>query len=125
MALSHPDPSDSKKILNTLRNDHIQEWDDQKATVLMEALRSKFRQNFHLAMYLKETYPLQLGEALCDKDWGTGLNLSDWETTDHTKWDPQGNPLSHEGAGRATFDWPQGGRELVSFSCLTHGYDSC
>lgn len=94
-ALSQPDPADSKKILNTLKNDHIQEWEDQRATVLMEALRSKFLQNNYLAKYLKETSPLLLGEASRDPVWGTGLNLSDEDTTDHTKWKAQGNLLGH------------------------------
>lgn len=60
-ALSLPDPIDSKKILNSLKNDHAKEWEDQRATVLMEALRNKFNQNNLLANYLKETYPLHLG----------------------------------------------------------------
>lgn len=92
-ALSQPDPVDSKKILNALKNDHSKEWEEQRATVLLEALRSKFQQNTFLAEYLKETHPLRLREASRDPVWGTGLNLADDETTDHTKWKEQGNLL--------------------------------
>lgn len=92
-ALTQPDPVDSKKILNTLRDDHIEVWEEQRATVLMEALRHKFRQNNYLAKYLQETHPLLLGEASRDTVWGTGMSLSEDNTTDHTKWNAQGNLL--------------------------------
>lgn len=92
-AMEETNPADSKKILNALKTDHVQEWEEQRASVLMVALRSKFRQNPLLAEYLKETYPLLLGEASKDPIWGTGLTLTDGETTDHTKWSAQGNLL--------------------------------
>lgn len=92
-ALSCSNPADCKGILNALRDDHTQEWEESRAPVLMKALRGKFNQNGHLGTYLKNTYPRRLGEASRDIVWGIGLELKDRDVTQHSAWHPGGNLL--------------------------------
>lgn len=92
-AKSHSNPADSKSVLNYLRDDHTQEWEETRATLIIKALRCKFSQNQPLGDYLRSTYPLYLGEASTDPIWGIGFNLSDNEAMTFASWKKDGNLL--------------------------------
>lgn len=92
-ALSCSNPSDCRGILNALREDHVEEWENCRAPVLMKALRNKFQQNKHLGDYLKRTFPRHLGEASPDVVWGIGCHLEDENATTHSTWHADGNLL--------------------------------
>lgn len=92
-ALSCSNPSDCRGILNALREDHRDEWENCRAPVLMKALRNKFTQNAALGNYLKETFPRHLGEASSDVAWGIGLDLEDENATSTSSWHAEGNLL--------------------------------
>lgn len=92
-ALSSPNPVDCKMILNSMKDTCTQEWQEQRSTCLMEALRAKFLQNEDLAKYLGETSPLHLGEASRDPVWGIGFRLTDSEAHNTEKWNTEGNLL--------------------------------
>lgn len=62
-ALRTQDPVEAKYILNSLRNDHEQEWQSLREEIAAEGLREKFTQNPALADYLKSTQGRQLAEA--------------------------------------------------------------
>lgn len=81
-ARSHTNPADSKGVLNALKNDHLQEWEASRGNLIVTALRCKFTQNRLLGEYLKQSYPLHLGEASRDPIWGIGFDLSDDKALD-------------------------------------------
>lgn len=85
-ARSHTNPSDSKAILNLLRDDHVQEWEESRSNLLLTALRCKFSQNSLLGTCLRVTYPLYLGEASRDPVWGIGFGLSGKDFPPHSLW---------------------------------------
>lgn len=92
-ALKAKDPVQAKSILNALRHNNIQDWQDQRALIAMEGLREKFRQNPLLAQQLKDTKTLQLGEASKNPIWGIGMTLQEEHVSDLTKWNASGNLL--------------------------------
>lgn len=92
-ALSCPNPADCKGILNSLRDDHAQEWEECRSGVLMRALRNKFGQNKDLGSYLRATNPRHIGEASSDPVWGIGLSLEDENAASHASWHVEGNLL--------------------------------
>lgn len=94
-ALKSKDPVQAKYILNSLKEDHVQEWDAKVATVALEGLRAKFHQNRHLKDKLLQTYPLTFGEASLNPRWGIGLDLNNPEVLNKEKWVPSGNLLGH------------------------------
>lgn len=92
-AKSLANPADAKSILNSLRDDHVQEWEESRATLIINALRCKFTQNQLLGNYLRSTYPLHLGEASKDPVWGIGFNLLDDDAMIFASWAKDGNLL--------------------------------
>lgn len=92
-ALATKDPTEAKVILNSLQDDHKDEWKHMIADLAMEGLRAKFTSNRELANYLCDTEPLLLGEASRDKTWGIGLSLEDEGVLDQSKWYENGNLL--------------------------------
>lgn len=92
-AVSCTSPSDCKGILNALKDDHPEEWEDCLPSILLEALRCKFNQNDKLNLYLRETYPRYIGEASTDPLWGIGFPLSDPQARNFEAWHPAGNLL--------------------------------
>lgn len=87
------DPIKAKFMLNTLKQDHQQEWDQQVEKVTLEGLRAKFGQNPSLQEYLYSTRHLTLGEASNNPRWGIGMDISDPEVLDYSKWSKTGNLL--------------------------------
>lgn len=87
------DPVQAKFILNQLKNDHVEEWDQRVEEIATEGLRAKFQQNKSLREFLCSTNNLLLGEASKNPRWGIGLELSDENVLDHTKWSTTGNLL--------------------------------
>lgn len=87
------DPLEAKSILNLLKKDHQQEWDEDVEHILTMGLREKFKQNPKLLKYLSDTQQLQLGEASRDPKWGIGMSLDDEQVLDTSKWLPNGNLL--------------------------------
>lgn len=87
------DPIKAKAILNDLRNDHADVWTTRVEDTTIKGLRGKFTQNGHLLSFLRNTIPLQLGEASQNERWGTGFNLNSPEVLDTSKWNPTGNLL--------------------------------
>lgn len=92
-ARSHTNPSDSKAILNSLGDDHVQEWEETRSSLLLSALRCNFTQNKLLGTYLRVTYPLYLGEASRDPVWGIGFGLSERGVPPYSLWAKGGNLL--------------------------------
>lgn len=92
-ARGHTNPADSKGILNILREDHVQEWEETLSKLLLSALRGKFTQNQLLGTYLRVTYPLYLGEASRDQVWGIGFNFSENGVPPYSQWASDGNLL--------------------------------
>lgn len=86
-------PIEAKIILNSLREDHTNEWNQMVPDIALEGLRAKFKSNDDLANYLCDTEPLILGEASRDKTWGIGLTLDEKDVLDNSKWQKQGNLL--------------------------------
>lgn len=87
------DPKEAKAILRSLRQDNVQEWSEKVKGITIEGLRAKFTQNEHLLSFLKDTQNLQIGEASKDPRWGVGLDLSDPQLLDTSKWNSEGNLL--------------------------------
>lgn len=87
------DPVQAKYVLNTLHGDHQQEWDDSVEGIAKEGLRAKFSQNPPLQEHLRSTGKLVLGEASDNAKWGIGMDFSNKEALDHTKWSTEGNLL--------------------------------
>lgn len=87
------DPKQAKAILRSLRDDHTQEWSEKVEQVTTEGLRAKFSQNAHLLKFLVDTQDLLIGEASTDPRWGIGLDLSNPDVLDTSKWNSEGNLL--------------------------------
>lgn len=94
-AMDAQEPATHKSILNLLRNDVQEKWAEQAPSVILPALRAKFQQNEHLAKFLRETYPLPLGEASNDPIWGIGMPLEHIDVLNTEKWEPHGNLLGN------------------------------
>lgn len=92
-ALNSPEPTDAKSILNLLRKDHEQQWQQQREGVALEGLRAKFNQNKRLQSFLIGTDGLTLGEASKNGVWGVGLTLEDQNILNIGKWLASGNLL--------------------------------
>lgn len=92
-ALKTTNPSEAKSLLNNLKNDHAKEWDEGIDGWAIEGVRAKFLQNEELAEKLCHTGDLLLGEASRDKRWGIGMDLSNPEALDTTKWPESSNLL--------------------------------
>lgn len=86
-------PLQAKYVLNVLKDCHPDKWSQMVEEVTLEGLRAKFNQNPSLKEYLSNTHNLLLGEASTNPRWGIGLELSDPNVLDHTKWLPDGNLL--------------------------------
>lgn len=89
------DPIEAKAILNLLRSDHTQEWQDRRADIALIGLRAKFSQNTHFAQFLLDTKQHILGEASKDPAWGVGMMLEDQQILDSSKWSDSGNLLGN------------------------------
>lgn len=98
-ALRADNPADAKSILNTLKDDHTEEYAEVRAQWAVDAIRAKFIQNPKLADALYKTKDLQLGEASRDAVWGIGMDLDNPDALDPTKWSTNGNLL-----GRSLMD---------------------
>lgn len=94
-ASEQKDPSECKRILNLLRGEIQEKWEEEAPAVVLPAIRAKFQQNEKLADFLIETYPLAIGEASRDSIWGTGLTLEHKDTLDTNKWEHRGNLLGY------------------------------
>lgn len=92
-AISATKPIEAKVILNSLKHDHKQEWEQMVHDVAIQGIRAKFFNNQYLADYLCDTAPLILGEASKDATWGIGLTLEDNDVLDNSKWLKNGNLL--------------------------------
>lgn len=91
--LQMKDPSEHKKTLNELRDKKADEWEDTVESVLLAALRAKFKQNNTLSKFLCDTHPRKIGEASINVKWGIGMSLTNDEVLDFTKWKAEGNRL--------------------------------
>lgn len=91
--LEMKDPSEHKKVLNSLREDHPDEWAESVESILIAALRAKFKQNQGLHKFLCDTHPRRIGEASINQKWGIGMPLSNPEVLDVDKWHKEGNLL--------------------------------
>lgn len=87
------DPVQAKHILDALKEDHKQEWDEKVEDVILRGLRAKFSQNRSLREKLSNTGKLKLGEASKNPRWGIGLELGDPEVLNQEKWLESGNLL--------------------------------
>lgn len=92
-AIQAEDPLEAKSLLNFLRTDHPQEWQERRADIAITGLREKFRQNKHLADFLLSTKNQTLGEASKNPNWGVGMTLDDQHVLDSSKWIESGNLL--------------------------------
>lgn len=92
-ALEQKDPAECKIILNSLREEIQEKWEEEAPNIILPAIRAKFGQNERLANFLVETYPLTIGEASRDAIWGTGLTLEHKDTLGISRWDRRGNLL--------------------------------
>lgn len=86
-------PVEAKYILHQLKGDHENVWDEQVKNIALEGLRAKFQQNPNMLACLRNSTGLKLGEASKNPRWGIGLELSDENVLDHTKWSDSGNLL--------------------------------
>lgn len=89
------DPVEAKSILNLLRTDHTQEWQERRADLAITGLHAKFQQNRHLYEFLQDTGTRRLGEASKNPVWGVGMTLEDESINDTTKWIESGNLLGN------------------------------
>lgn len=87
------EPLQAKYILNSLKNDHQEEWERMVEEITLEGLRGKFSQDQELKSYLCSTHPLSLGEASTNPVWGIGMDLNDKEVLNQDKWIKGGNLL--------------------------------
>lgn len=92
-ALASTNPVICKGILNELRDDNTDKWDEILHEVVMNGLTAKFQQNQELAQFLIDTHPKTLGEASLNKRWGIGLPLNSPDVLDTSKWAEEGNLL--------------------------------
>lgn len=92
-ALHAHDPVKAKAVLNTLSNDHPQEWNNEVGNILLEGLRAKFSQIIILKNCLGATGQREIGEASLNEKWGVGMTLDNPDILDVTKWKVNGNLL--------------------------------
>lgn len=86
-------PVQAKYILNQLRREDEKDWDAHVENITVEGLKAKFQQNPDTYTFLYNTNGLKLGEASKNPRWGIGLELTDENVLDHTKWSETGNLL--------------------------------
>lgn len=86
-------PVQAKYILNQLKSDNEKDWDEKVENITVEGLKAKFQQNSDMYTFLYNTSGLMLGEASKNPRWGIGLELTDENVLDHTKWSASGNLL--------------------------------
>lgn len=87
------DPSEHKRTLNSLKDKNPDQWEENVESVLLAALRGKFKQNNNLKKFLCDTFPRKIGEASVNPIWGIGLQLNNEDVLDTTKWNENGNRL--------------------------------
>lgn len=87
------DPSEHKKVLNALREDHPDKWAEKVENILRTALRAKFKQNQNLREFLCDTHPKRIGEASVNQKWGIGMPLTNPDVLNINKWNAEGNLL--------------------------------
>lgn len=92
-ALATTNPVICKGILNELRDDSADKWNEILEEIVISGLTAKFTQNPQLAQFLVDTYPKALGEASLNTRWGIGLPLNSPEALDMSKWVEGGNLL--------------------------------
>lgn len=92
-ALKAKNPADAKAILNSLKDDHVEEWEENVEKWATEGIRAKFNQNENLANYLCNTGNLQLGEASRNEKWGVGMDLDHKEVLNFQAWPNSSNLL--------------------------------
>lgn len=92
-ALASTNPVVCKGILNELRDDNTDKWEQILDEVVISGLTAKFTQNPELAQFLIDTSPKTLGEASLNKRWGIGLPLNSPDALDTSKWVEGGNLL--------------------------------
>lgn len=92
-ALQAENPAEAKAILNNLREDHTEEWNNSVERWATEGVRAKFNQNENLARFLYNTGNLQLGEASRNLRWGVGMDLDNPDVLDFGNWPDTSNLL--------------------------------
>lgn len=92
-AIQAKNPMEAKSILNSLKEDHAQEWDDNIEKWAMEGVSAKFKQNPKLAKALCDTGDIRLGEASRSGKWGIGMDLDNPDILDTSKWSTTGDLL--------------------------------
>lgn len=92
-ALKAQDPVQAKRILNALKQEPVPELEEKVATIAMEGLRAKFKQNRSLKDKLCQTHHLTLGEASVNERWGIGLDINHPDALNQDKWTTSGNLL--------------------------------
>lgn len=95
-ALSSPNPTICKGILNDLHQADSTAWDEQVDGIIEAALTAKFTQNQNLGSFLLDTRPCTLGEASLNAKWGIGLKLTNKNAMDPAKWKENGNLLGNK-----------------------------
>lgn len=86
-------PPEAKSILNSLKEDHVTEWNDNLEDWALQGIRAKFQQNPKLAKELRDTGNLRLGEASRSERWGIGMDLNNPDILDTSKWSTTGDLL--------------------------------
>lgn len=94
-AIQSKDPKQAKYILNALKGDHEDVWNESIIDITLEGLGAKFNQNPVLNKFLCATNNLHLGEASTNPRWGIGMTLDDPDVLDTTKWRAEGNLLGN------------------------------
>lgn len=92
-ALNARNPGEAKFILNSLKDDHVKDWEEKAEVWATEGIRAKFQQNENLAKALCNTGNRQLGEASRNLRWGVGMDLNNQDVLDCTKWPAASNLL--------------------------------
>lgn len=92
-ALKTTNPVACKNILNELKTSNSTQWEESVQDIILTGLRAKFKQNPHLAEFLKNTHPKEIGEASTNTRWGVGLPLNNEKVMDPTNWIDGGNLL--------------------------------
>lgn len=92
-ALTADSPAEAKAILNSLKKDRVEEWQEKRSEIALQGLRQKFKQNQELKDFLCNTAGLRLAEASRDTAWGVGMTLTDPKVLDPEAWPKDGNIL--------------------------------
>lgn len=91
--LNMKDPSEHKRVLNSLKDNNTEQWEASVENILKTALCAKFKQNNTLRKFLCDTHPKRLGEASVNQKWGIGMSLTNAEVLEVNKWKKEGNLL--------------------------------